>query len=173
MNLPGTTIDVHKIDIKEFRHMLDTVFITGGLTLSQITQLGKLEGHDVQNWIKRGFCKPPKNKKYDKKQFCRLVTINLLKDSMSIPDIRALISYVNGILDDESDDIIPDDLLYCFFAYSVIADVDEQCDDDYLSGLCDDDRQRVITAIRIMKKAYLSSQFKSQADDLMRASGIK
>ena len=76
---------------------------TGGLTLSQLSKLTGLEGTTIQNWIKRG---------YSEKQVLRILIINMLRRAMKLEDIAALMRYVNGDVEDTSDDIIADILLY-------------------------------------------------------------
>ena len=56
--LPGTQIDIGKknygqIDIAE--SVMDNIFQTGGLMLSQVIAMTSLEGYMIQNWVKRGF----------------------------------------------------------------------------------------------------------------------
>ena len=116
--LPGTNILLSEQD--DCKKVLDGLFVAGGIVLSQMTALVDIEGYTVQNWIKRRFVSPPISKKYSKNQFCRLVTINLLKDSLSIPEITGLLRYINGELDDESDDIIGDALLYEYFVKTLL-----------------------------------------------------
>ncbi|MBQ9467658.1 MAG: DUF1836 domain-containing protein [Clostridia bacterium] len=65
--------------------------------------------------VRRGYLTPPRNKRYTERQFCRIVLINLLRDSLNIGEITDLISRINGHLDDESDDLIDDTLLYVYF----------------------------------------------------------
>ena len=111
--LPGTNIPCDRGE--ESRRMLESLFSAGGLVLSQVSALTGLKGYMVQNWVSRGYLTPPQNKKYDQEQFCRIVTINLLKDSLSITEITDLLSHINGRLDDKSDDLIDDaDLYICF-----------------------------------------------------------
>lgn len=112
---PGTNIPAESITQESAKLMLDNLFAGGGLVLSQVTALGNVEVYSVQNWVKRGFVSPPVAKKYTKRQFCRLVLINMLRDCMPIADITELLSYINGVLSDESDDTVSDDLLYEYF----------------------------------------------------------
>jgi hypothetical protein len=116
--LPGTLIDIGsknygKIDIAS--EVLDNIFQTGGLMMGQVMAMTGLEGYMVQNWVKRGFVSSPTRKLYSKRQFCRIVIINMLKESMPIDMIVKLLSYINGVLDDESDDLIDDAQLYNYF----------------------------------------------------------
>ena len=110
--LPGTTIQtsLEKHDVAE--RILNNIFATGGLVLSQVSQLTNLENHVIQNWVKRGFLSSPIGKRYSKDQFCRIVLINMLKDTLRIDTIAGMLSYINGVLTDKSDDIIDDSALY-------------------------------------------------------------
>lgn len=82
--------------------------------LSQVSQLTGLEPHVIQNWVKRGFVSPPRNKRYSRNQFSRIALINMLKDCLRLDQITRLLSYLNGHLDDESDDIIDESRLYTY-----------------------------------------------------------
>ncbi len=126
--LPGTTLETDW-NSPDPLSVLDAVFSTGGLVLSQVSRLTGLEPHTVQNWVKRGFCSSPVAKQYSIRQFCRLVTINLLKDSLSLPQITDMLSYINNSLADESDDAIGDDQLYRYLVRIL-----QQSDHQVLSG---------------------------------------
>ena len=86
---------------------------TGGLTLSQLSKLTGLEGTTIQNWIKRGWVSPTRGgKKYSQQQVLRILLINMLRGAMKLEDIANLMVYINGDVEDTSDDIISDELLY-------------------------------------------------------------
>lgn len=119
--LPGTTIQTSLQSAGEARSLLDNIFMAGGLVLSQVSGLTGLEPYIIQNWIKRGFLAPPEHKKYSKRQFCRIATINMLRDVLQIEKITGLLSYINGRLDDESDDIIDDSELYFYYIDAILA----------------------------------------------------
>ena len=102
--LPGTTILCDRQ--ADTSIILDGLFSAGGLVLSQVSALTGLEGYVIQNWIRRGFTTSPQKKLYSKRQFCRLVIIGLLKDSLSISEAVDLIASLNGQLDDERDDLL-------------------------------------------------------------------
>ena len=118
--LPGTTIEAD-LSRDDTEYILKSIFSMGGLVLSQVAQLAGLEPYDVQNWVKRGFCTPPVSKKYTKKQFCRIILINMLKESLPLGEIVRLLSYINGHLNDERDDMIDDDRLYVYLVRAVAA----------------------------------------------------
>ena len=114
--LPGTTIPVDPGQPDAADTVLKPLFLAGGLMLSQVAQLTGLEPYVVQNWVRRGFVSPPVRKRYSRRQFCRIATINLLKDCLQLDKICRLLSHVNGELDDESDDLIDDAQLYGYIA---------------------------------------------------------
>ena len=111
--LPGTKIEAD-ISRNDTEFILKSMFSMGGLVLSQVARLSGVSTHDVQNWVKRGFVSPPVSKQYSKRQFCRVILINMLRDCLPIADIVDLFTYINGRLDDESDDMIGDDELYVY-----------------------------------------------------------
>ena len=114
--LPGTTLELEgALDADFAKQLLEGFFSAGGLVLSQVSSLSGMEAHSVQNWIKRGFLAPPVNKRYSISAFCRLVILHMLKDSLTLPEIAGLLSYINGDLTDERDDLLSDDRLYLYF----------------------------------------------------------
>ncbi len=110
--LPGTTIEVSEIRKGISRQLFDGIFAAGGITLSQVSVMTDLEPYRIQNWVKRGFVSSPQHRQYTKNQFARIVIIHMLCDSLQLDRICELLSYINGNLNDESDDIIDDSELY-------------------------------------------------------------
>ena len=119
--LPGTTVKADVQNADDVKTLLGNVFMAGGVVLSQVTALTGLESYMVQNWIQRRFLAPPVRKRYSADQFCRIAMINALRGVLQIEKITTLISYVNGMLDDDSDNILPDSLFYVYFVASVSA----------------------------------------------------
>ena len=102
--LPGTTIEADLQNPKRALQIFEPLFSAGGLVLSQVASLTGMPTYQVQNWVKRGFISPPKQKRYTLRQFSRIAIINMLRDSMQIEKIIALIRYLNGRPGDEVDD---------------------------------------------------------------------
>lgn len=98
---------------------------TGGLTLSQLSKLTGLEGSTIQNWIKRGWVASTKGKKYSEKQVIRILLINMLRGSMKLENIAQLMTYINGDVEDTSDDIIADITLYNILCRIIFTAEDE------------------------------------------------
>lgn len=109
---PGMTVEVTKLEKGSSRMLFDGVFATGGITLSQVSVMTGLEPYQIQNWVKRGFVTSPVKRLYSKKQFARIVIINMLRESLQIDKICELIRIIAGKPGDESDDLISDDELY-------------------------------------------------------------
>ena len=113
--MPGTTIEIRVLSEGMAENIFGNIFVGGGVVLSQVSAMTGLEPYVVQNWVKRGFVSPPIRRMYSKRQFSRIVVINMLRESMQLDRIVSLLSYINGRLDDESDDTIDDFALYCLY----------------------------------------------------------
>lgn len=113
--IPGTTLTGERENADTVSAQFDAMFLAGGLTLSQVASISGLENHTIQNWVRRGFLAPPKNKRYTMEQLCRILNINLLRGAVPIEQVLKLMRYLNGDLVDESDDLVDDTMLYFFF----------------------------------------------------------
>ena len=114
-NIPGTVLTAKREDAKYIQQQFTSMFFGGGIVLSQVAGITGLETYTVQNWVKREFLPPPDHKRYNMNQLCRIVIINALKSALPMEKIVQLISYVNGELDDDRDDLIDDAKLYFLF----------------------------------------------------------
>ena len=114
-NIPGTVLSTKREDAKYIQQQFTSMFFGGGIVLSQVAGITGLEPYTVQNWVKREFLPPPDHKRYNMNQLCRIVIINTLKSALPMEKIIHLISYVNGDLDDDRDDLIDDAKLYFLF----------------------------------------------------------
>jgi len=85
---------------------------TGGITLSQLSKLTGLEGSTISNWIKRGWVVPTTGKRYSDKQVIRILLINMLRGAIKLEEIAELLRYINGDVENETDDILNDIPLY-------------------------------------------------------------
>ena len=113
--IPGTTLEDDRANADRIENLFSSMFLAGGLTLSQVATVTGLESHTVQNWVKRGFLSPPRGKKYDLEQLCRIINLNLLKGTLQLEQVCSLMAYLNGRLEDESDDLVDDAKLYFMF----------------------------------------------------------
>ena len=179
--LPGTVLRVDSDSPAAAEETLSAMFLTGGLVLSQVTQITGLEPYIVQNWVRRGFVTAPKLRKYTRRQLSRILIINALKGALPIEQICQLLTYVNGTLDDDDDDTIDDTQLYNAFvvlAHTVdrdgfpmpdeIVPMIERSLPDYHEQ-APGDRSRVQEVLRIMLTAWRSAQLQEDAQRMLRA----
>ena len=113
--IPGTTLEALRSDADRTDSLFQSMFLAGGLTLSQVSHITGLENHTIQNWVKRGFLPPPQNKRYSMEQLCRIININILTGNMPLEQIIKLMAYLNGDLADERDDLVDDTKLFFMF----------------------------------------------------------
>lgn len=113
--IPGTVHHCPQEQAPQLAQQFASMFLGGGMVLSQVSGITGLESYTIQNWVKRGFLSPPVRKRYQLNQLCRIITINMLKSILPMDRICGLLTYINGDLDDESDDIIDDAVLYFMF----------------------------------------------------------
>ena len=118
--IPGTKIPYHDEKIG-FSYFVPLLRATEGLTLSQVCTLTGLETSTIQNWVKRGFVPRPVNKLYRERHLARILLISALRDGMQLDRIGELMTLINGVTDDESDDIISEEELYDIFC-SLVSD---------------------------------------------------
>lgn len=109
---PGTTVEVSRLSKGDSRKLFDGIFAAGGITLSQVSTVTGVEPYVVQNWVKRGFVTPPKNRVYSKEQLARVVIINMLREELQIEQICRLIRLLGGKSADPADDLISGPELY-------------------------------------------------------------
>lgn len=177
--IPGTVLPANRKEAENIPQQLEALFLGGGITLSQVTAITGLEAHTVQNWVKRGFLTSPVGKRYTLRQLCRILNINMLRCCMSIERICRLLSYVNGNLSDESDDLIGDEELYFMFA-ELAARMKELYDPAAVEGLLEENladyhepipgaRERVRQVLRIMLTAYLAARMMQETEKMLSA----
>ncbi len=176
--IPGTVLEAPRQEAQFIENQFGAMFLGGGMVLSQVTAVTGLEAHTVQNWVKRGFLSPPVKKRYDLEQFCRILTINALKNVFTMEKICSLLSYVNGQLTDSSDDVIDDQVLYFMFV-RLAARAKELYRAEDRDSLLDQEladyrepvpgaRERVKTALRIMLTGWLASRLCQQAEEMLK-----
>lgn len=153
---------------------------TGGLTLSQLSKLTGLEGSTIQNWIKRGWIASTKGKKYSEKQVIRILLINMLRGSMKLENIAQLMTYINGDVEDTSDDIIADITLYNILCRIIFTAEDEgafttESVQELISREITANSSEIADAVKLRKAmyvmvmAYRSACLKIEADKKMSA----
>ena len=175
--LPGTTLPGKRSDADRTEGLFQSMLLTGGLTLSQVSTITGLEPYTIQNWVKRGFLSSPRGKRYNMEQLCRIITINMLRGTLPLERICGLLSYINGSLTDESDDIIDDTVLYFMFvslaARARNLDGEEawhQAIDKTLENYAEPypgARQRIARVLRIMLTAWIAARMRQEADAML------
>ena len=175
--IPGTTLEGLRDNADQTDGLFQSLFLAGGLTLSQVSSITGLETHTVQNWVKRGFLPPPQNKRYNMEQTCRIILINMLRGALPLEQICHLISYINGSLTDESDDIIDDTVLYFKFVSvaararhiggtkewgEALEEVTENYAEPYPGA-----KEKVKKVLQIMLTAWIVSQLREQTNQMI------
>ena len=177
--IPGTTIEAKRAEADRIENLFQSMFLAGGLTLSQVSSITGLEPYAIQNWVKRGFLSAPKGKRYNQEQVCRIITINMLKGALPLEKICGLLQYINGDLADESDDIIDDAVLYFMFVklaaharhiggdqnWEIALEESTASYREPFAGAGD----RVIRVLRVMLTEWICSRFKAQVDQMVDA----
>lgn len=176
--IPGTTLEGLRSNADRTDGLFQSMFLAGGLTLSQVSSITGLEPYTIQNWVKRGFLTPPINKRYNMEQVCRIINMNLLKGVLPLEQITSLMSYINGNLADESDDIIDDTVLFFMFvklaarARHIGGDKawDDALQDATVSYIepFPGAKDRIIKVLRIMLTAWIAGRLKQQAEDMLK-----
>lgn len=175
--LPGMTVELRVQKTEDVRDFFDNIFAGGGLVLSQVSGLTGLEPHVIQNWVRRGFLAPPRKKLYTVRQLCRILLINTLRESLQIEKIVGLLSYINGHLDDESDDQIDDRALYLYYV-SVFLALDGSGDADRVRQAVEETvrayaepfpggKQRLEKVLEAMVFAHYAAEFRRKAERVM------
>ncbi|MBQ7330520.1 MAG: DUF1836 domain-containing protein [Oscillospiraceae bacterium] len=171
--IPGTVLEITTAEIPALEDKFQNMFLAGGMVLSQVSAVSGLEPYAVQNWVKRGFLSAPVQKRYNLQQLCRILTINMLKSCLTLEQICGLLEYVNGNLQDESDDLILDSDLY--FLFVKLAAYHRQMNtpqgrDQHLQQLLDGypervpgAKQRIGKVLTVMLTAWAAAQLQQQA----------
>ena len=176
--LPGTTIEVSVLTKGISKTMFDGIFAAGGITLSQVSVMTGLEPYVIQNWVKRGFVSSPQKRQYSKNQFARIVIINMLREALQIDKICGLLQYINGVLNDESDDIISDSELYHMYADMMagsemrvsdgrsVEKAAVEATENYTEPQAGA-KQRIVKILQVMAYAHFASLSRRSAEEML------
>lgn len=175
--LPGTVLKTETQEAAHVEGLFQPMFLAGGMVLSQVSSITGLEPYIIQNWVKRGFLTPPQNKRYTLRQLCRILNINMLKGVLPMERICGMLGFINGQLDDDSDDTIDDSRLYFMFVRLAVQarELDQQQSwmaaiDDVLKDYQEPipgARERIAKVLRIMLIAYIAARMKDEAEGLL------
>ena len=173
--IPGTVLTQPRAEAAHIREQFSSMFLGGGLLLSQVSGITGLEAYTVQNWVKRGFLSPPEKKRYSLQQLCRIITVNMLKSVLPMERVCGLLGYINGQLDDTSDDMIDDAELYFLFVRLAarVRELDQDRDsllekalEDYKEPI-PGAKERVKKVLRIMLTAWLAARMRQEAEQML------
>lgn len=177
-NIPGTVLQLPEKDAAHIEELFGSMFLAGGMMLGQVSAITGLEPYTVQNWVKRGFLRPPENKRYTLRQLCRIININMLKAALPMEDICGLLQYINGQLNDERDDLIDDSQLYFLFVKLVMYHRqmhDSAGREAYLKEVLADYQEpvpgakdRVEKVLRVMLTAWAAAQLRQTAEAMVQ-----
>jgi hypothetical protein len=179
--IPGTNLKKEEIGGLTGKAFLRQVFfVSDGVMLSQIRKIAGIDGSTLQNWTKRGWVANSSSKRYNIDQVAHIFLINMLRSCMQLNHIAWLIEYINGDIEDTSDDIISDSDLYdeiCKLLNSL--SLCETCSGETIRRLADEQladyrepvegaRRRLRNALEIIVVSYYASLVKKNADAMLR-----
>lgn len=175
--IPGTTLTARREDAAFVEEQFKAMFFAGGMVLSQVSSVTGLEPYTIQNWVKRGFLAGPKQKRYALNQLCRIININMLKSALPLEQICGLLTYINGELHDDTDDLVDDAKLYFFFVRLAARaryiggsqswdDALEEVTAEYVEPV-PGAREKLVKVLRIMLTAWVSAQLRLQAENMI------
>ena len=182
--IPGTILNRREMgDVTGLEFLKKIFYISDGVMLTQIREISGIDGSTLQNWTKRGWVANARLKRYNIDQVAHILIINMLRSCMQLDKIAFLVSYINGRVYDQSDDIIRDSQLYDYICRildrlmhageitkdnTTLRDTIEEITSDYEEKVTGA-RKRLNTAIEIIIIAYYASIIKSHSDDMVDA----
>ena len=175
--IPGTVLEDRRSSADQIESLFSSLFLAGGLTLSQVASVTGLESHTIQNWVKRGFLSPPRGKRYDMEQVCRIINMNMLKGTLHLDQVCSLMTYLNGCLTDESDDLIDDTRLYFMFVRLAARARQVGGDQEWEEALREitadyrepvpGAREKLINVLRIMLTVWAANTLRTAAEKMI------
>ena len=175
--IPGSTLEGQTENADLISQVFESMFLPGGMVLSQVASISGLESHTIQNWVKRGFLSPPQEKKYTMRQLCRILNINMLKGALTMEQICGLLGYVNGALDDESDDLIDDAELYFMFVKLAVRSKDQHSMPQWENTIQEmlknyqeplpGAKDRIQKVLKIMISAWYTTRMRQKTEEML------
>lgn len=171
--VPGTVLQIDPAQADTAPSLFRSMFLAGDISLGQIVSISGLEPYIVQNWVKRGFLAPPVGKRYSINLLSRVLIINMLRGTLPMEQICGLLTYINGVLDDESDDLIDDSQLYfLFIRLAARSSADESVPDDILAEYTEripGAKERLRKVLNIMLVAWQAASLQQRAQQMVNA----
>ena len=182
--IPGTKLKKAEMEnLTGLAFLKKVFFVSEGVMLTQIRDISGIDSSTLQNWTKRGWVANAKLKKYNMDQVAHILIINMLRSCMQLEHIAFLIQYINGSVEDRSDDIITDSQLYdsiCRILEHIIntgdcsleeiAEYVAKITEDYVEPV-DGARERLNRALEIIVVTYYSTLLKRRATTLLENLG--
>ena len=182
--IPGTKLKKAEMEnLTGMAFLKKVFFVSEGVMLTQIRDISGIDSSTLQNWTKRGWVANAKLKKYNMDQVAHILIINMLRSCMQLEHIAFLVQYINGDLEDTSDDIITDSRLYDYIcrilehiistgdcALEDIAACVAKITDDYVEPFAGA-RERLNRALEIIVVTYYSALLKRRATALLENLG--
>ena len=178
--IPGTRLmksDMGNVTGLDF--LSKVFYISEGVMLSQIREVSGIDGSTLQNWTKRGWVANARLKKYNIDQVAHILIINMLRSCIQLDKIALLLQYINGNIDDKSDDIIRDSVLYDYIcrildtltrqdvcSTASIKEVISEQIADYEEAM-EGARERLANALEIIVVAYYAALIKRRSDEML------
>ena len=182
--IPGTKLKKAEMEnLTGLAFLKKVFFVSEGVMLTQIRDISGIDSSTLQNWTKRGWVANAKLKKYNIDQVAHILIINMLRSCMQLEHIAFLIQYINGDVEDASDDIITDSQLYdyiCRILEHIISTGDCSLEEiavcvsnitaDYVEPFAGA-RERLDHALEIIVVTYYSALLKRRATQLLENLG--
>ncbi len=177
--IPGTILNRKSMgDVTGLDFLSKIFYLSDGIMLTQIREISGIDGSTLQNWVKRGWVENSKLKRYNIDQVAHILIINMLRNCMQLDKIAFLVKYVNGNVDDRSDDIICDSKLYDYICrildkltkknaehtFETLRECIENVTNTYEEKVTGA-KKRLDNALEIIITAYYSSLLKRAADE--------
>ena len=182
--IPGTKLKKAEMEnLTGLAFLKKVFFVSEGVMLTQIRDISGIDSSTLQNWTKRGWVANARLKKYNMDQVAHILIINMLRSCMQLEHIAFLIHYINGSVEDRSDDIITDSQLYdyiCRILEHIISTGDCSLEEiaEYVAKITEDyvepvegARERLNRALEIIVVTYYSTLLKRRATTLLENLG--
>ena len=176
--IPGTVLDFDSSKSSCAFDVIKPFFaLTNGITLAQVRELTGLETSTIQNWVKRGWVPLPINKRYGERQIVRIMLINSIRRAMQIENVINLMAYINGDVEDTSDDVVSDEVLFNEFCKAVyLSDKSNAYDNEVIGAIVGEQvshvpnldevgKEKLQKTLQIMVLAFLAGQIKDRIDE--------
>lgn len=178
--IPGTRFCKSEVGNVTGLDFLNKVFfISEGVMLTQIREVSGIDGSTLQNWTKRGWVANAKLKKYNIDQVAHILIINMLRSCVQLDHIAFLLQYINGDINDRSDDIIREAVLYDYICRildklsmqdicstaSIKEEIEKQIA-DYVEPF-PGAKDRLSRSLEIIIVAYYAATLKKRADGMI------